>query len=118
LGFAAMNRRDFLRLTARGRERILEMSCERLYMRWVDARSGLAETGVTDEEGDAEVWGSEPPLDVTAPTPGQLFAELERRLAGVQVLRVSGREWLAGADFRREVESRIEAFRRRGGRVE
>jgi hypothetical protein len=55
---------------------------------------------------------------VTVPTPEQLFAELEQRLAGVQVLRVHGREWLASGDFRREVESSMEAFRRRGGRVE
>jgi hypothetical protein len=113
-----MNRREFLRLRVSGRERILELSCEPLYMRWVDARSGLGSTGVTDAEGPAHMWGGEPPLDVTVPTPEQLFAELERRLAGVDVLRVKGREWLVPGDFRREVESRIEAFRRRGGRVE
>ena len=114
-----MNRRDFLRLTVKGKERTLELSCERLYMQWVDARSGLgAKTSADDAERAAAVWGGEPPLDVIVPTPEQLFAELEERLAGVQVLRVTGREWLASGAFRREVESRMEAFRRRGGRVE
>ena len=113
-----MNRRDFLRL-GKGKERTLELSCDRLYIRWVDARSGLGATASADDvERDAALWGGEPSLDVTVPTPEQLFAELEQRLAGVQVLRVHGREWLASGDFRREVESSMEAFRRRGGRVE
>lgn len=114
-----MNRRAFLRLTVRGKERTLELSCERLYMQWVDARAGDGITGQERETGAGTgAWDGEPPLDVVVPTTEQLFAELERRLVDVQVLAVRGREWLASEDFRREVESRIEAFRRRGGRVE
>jgi len=121
-----MNRREFLRLTVRGRERVLELSCERLYVRWIDAQAGAAfGDDLADMEGmEDEValfdatWDGEPPLDVIVPTTDELFDELERRLRSVQVLRVTGREWLAGEDFGREVESRIEAFRRRGGRVE
>jgi hypothetical protein len=123
-----MNRREFLRLTVRGRERVLELSCERLYVRWIDAQAGAAfgddlmradAENLEDELSflDAD-WDGEPLLDVVVPTTAELFEELERRLRSVQVLRVTGREWLAGDDFRREVESRIEAFRRRGGRVE
>jgi len=114
-----MNRREFLRLTARGRERVLELSCERLYVRWIDAQASAAADGVEPDAWIPEAdWDGEPPLDVVVPTAEQLFEELERRLRGVQVLRVTGREWLASDDFRSEVEARIEAFRRRGGRVE
>lgn len=145
-----MNRRAFLRLTVRGRERVLDLSCERLYMRWVDARMGGAvdaagldalggpdgvgaNDGLSVRDGlgtaaashapaaspsPAFEWDGEPPLEVVIPTADELFGELERELAGVQVLRVTGREWLAAEGFRREVESRIYAFRRRGGRVE
>ena len=134
---ARMNRRAFLRLTVRGRERVLDLSCERLYVRWVDARAGAADTGATEwdaadtgaagahPKGDASVsphgmpaWEGEPLLDVAVPSADELLLELERQLSVVQVLRVSGREWLASEDFRREVDARIEAFRRRGGRVE
>jgi hypothetical protein len=111
-----LNRRDFLRLTVRGKERVLELSCEGLYMRYVDARAGVGTGDVLDPY--AVDWDGEPPLDIVVPTTGELFAELDRRLSGVQVLRVIGREWLSGDEFRREVESRIEAFRVRGGRVE
>lgn len=114
-GYGAMDRRAFLRLTVRGRERVLDLSCERLYMRWVDARAGGAAPAAAPASTE---WAGEPPLDVVVPTREELLAELERRLTDVQVLRVSGREWLAAGDFRRDVEARIEAFRRRGGRVE
>lgn len=114
-----MDRREFLRLSTRGRERVLELSCERLYTRYVDARAAAdmeqpaAEQDVADWE-----WAGEPPLDLVLPSTQDVFVELERRLAEVQVLRVAGREWLAVDDFRREVEPRIEAFRLGGGRVE
>jgi hypothetical protein len=110
-----MDRRAFLRVAVRGRERVLELSCERLYMRWSDARAGVGVAAPTSGHGE---WGGEPPLEVALPTVADLLAELARELAAVEVLRVTGREWLAQPDFRRDVEARIEAFRRRGGRVE
>jgi hypothetical protein len=86
-------------------------------MRWIDAQAGHAVDRSAVRAGPM-TWDGEPPLDVVVPTTDQLMAELDARLASADVLRVSGREWLASDDFRREVESRIEAFRRRGGRVE
>jgi hypothetical protein len=59
----------------------------------------------------------EPPLEIAAPSAADLFAELERRLASANVLRVLDPEWLAEPELRREVEARLEAFRARGGRV-
>jgi hypothetical protein len=110
-----MNRRDFLKLRARGDERVLELSCERLYMRYVDALASTDLGGATEAGAG---WSGEPPTAIAVPTTVELFADLERRLTDADVLRVLGREWLAGGDFRREVEARIEAFRRQGGRVE
>ena len=113
-----MNRRDFLRLSTTGRQRVLELSCERLYVRYVDAQSGA---GRREEPGDvdaAQSWDGEPPTEIETPTAGELFAELDRELSNADVLRVLDRDWLAGSEFRREVEARVEAFSRRGGRVE
>jgi hypothetical protein len=114
-----VNRREFLKLRVRGRERVLELSCESLYMRYVDAQAGAGLARVAHEGMRHGVgWNGEPPLDVDAPTIEDLFSELDARLSTAQVLKVIGREWLSRGDFAREVESRIETFRRRGGRVE
>jgi hypothetical protein len=108
-----VNRRDFLELR-RGRERVLELSCESLHMRWVDAIGRTARTA----SDDAAPWESgEPPLRVAAETEDDLLAELDRSLAAADVLRVSDTEWLRDSPLEREVASRIESFRKRGGRI-
>jgi hypothetical protein len=104
-----MDRRAFFRMTLRGRERVLELSCERLH--------GVPGSGALGGRGAGAVDG-EPPLDVRVPTRVQLMAELEKGLTEVDVLKVTGREWLEAGEFGREVASRIQAFGRRGGRVE
>ncbi len=122
-----MNRRDFFLLSTRGSKRVLDLSCERLYMRYVDARSPAGrreEQGQVDADVDADIdadpqsWEGEPPTEIEKQTAGELFEELERELSNADVLRVLDRDWLAGGEFRLEVEARVEAFRRRGGRVE
>ncbi len=112
-----MNRRDFLTLSTSGGERILELSCERLYMRYVDARSGVGRSS-GEPAPELKPWEGEPPTAIKTPTTSELFEELERELAGADVLRVLERDWLTGEEFGREVEAHVEAFRRRGGRVE
>jgi hypothetical protein len=112
-----MNRRAFLLLKTKGRERVMELSCERLYMRWADARS-RAGAAVAAEPGIHGAWEGEPPSELTVQTVREVLAELDRGLSGADVLRIVGREWLSNLTFREEVESRIEAFDARGGRVE
>lgn len=114
-----MDRRAFFLLGTRGRERVLELSCEELYMRWADARN-MAARGAPDASSGAgaEPWTGEPPTDIDAETTDALLADLDRELADADVLRVRDRQWLADPGFRADVESRIEAFRARGGRVE
>ncbi len=114
-----MNRRDFLLFSTKGNKRVLDLSCEHLYMRYVDARSPA---GRREEQGkvdaDPQSWDGEPPTEIEKQTAGELFEELDRELSNADVLRVLDRDWLASGEFRLEVETRIEAFRRRGGRVE
>ena len=114
----SMDRRSFLFLKTRGRQRVLELSCERLYMRWADARSAPGIAGDERGSGDMQPWEGEPPTEIVTMTTTGLLDDLERELAQADVLRVLGRDWLNDADFRRDVESRVEAFRVRGGRVE
>jgi hypothetical protein len=85
-----MQRRDFLLLRVAA-DREIELSCEQLYMRFVDA----------------QVDGSE----------SRLFATLATDLADVRRLRLVDRSWLASADFKRQLETVLEQFRGGGGSV-
>lgn len=125
-----MNRRDFFRLTTKGSERVLDLSYEGLYMRYVDAQSsaGRSPAGAPEQGAGIDVelrldtepqsWEGEPPTEIETPTLAELFEELDRELSRADVLRVHDREWLADGAFRVEVEARVEAFRSRGGCVE
>ena len=112
-----MNRRDFLLLRRTGPERIVELSCERLYMRWADARSGAG--GLEADEPPARAtWEGEPPTEIETTSVEALFDELERALDHADTVRIRDHRWLSDAAFAAEVEARVEAFRTRGGKVE
>jgi hypothetical protein len=128
-----MDRRAFFSVVRRGRLRVLELSCERLHLRWVDARGRARAT--TPEEAaalgepprgvaaataadDAALEAGEPPARIAAEAAADLFESLERRLATADVVRVAGREWLQEDELRRGVDAALEAFERRGGRIE
>jgi hypothetical protein len=106
-----MNRRDFIFLKREPTRRIAELSCERLYMRVVDTQLVSAQSG--DEPGEGE-----PPAVFETPTTEQVFADLERDLRGVDLVRVVGAEWLVAPELKGRLESVLRAFRAAGGRVE
>ena len=113
-----ISRRAFFTLRGRASKRVLELSCERLYMRYVDARAAIGRAQAADRiETRPRAHAGEPALAVEAPTVDALFASLENELAQAQVLVVLESEWLTSRDFGRELEPRIEAFRKRGGEV-
>jgi hypothetical protein len=85
-----MDRRDLLLLRVRA-GRHAELSCERLYMQFVDAQA---------EERTA-----------------RLFTDLSRDLENVATVRVVDRAWLSSAELRSELEAALASFRMRGGRV-
>ena len=84
-----MKRRDFLALRA-GQPALL--SCERLYMRYLDSQ-----------------------MDGTAP---QLFDHLAGDLRGVRVLQLTETSWLTRADLKAQLEPVLDAFTAGGGRIE
>jgi len=85
-----MNRREFL-FFAKNRKNTAELSCERLYMRYLDST-----------------------LDDTT---SQFFNTVERDLSTVTVLHVRDAAWLRCEELK-PVESILDAFCQRGGRVE
>lgn len=112
-----LDRRAFLRLATRGRERLLEISCERLYLRWVDAPAKATPGALAETLSGWAEHAGEPPAHFALQTRDELLAQLDVSLAGAQAVRLAEPEWLADADLRREVDARIAAFRQRGGRV-
>jgi len=84
-----MNRRDFLSLRT-GEPALL--SCERLYMRYLDARS----------DG----------------TIRELFDRLAGDLRGVTVVRLTDTSWLSRADLKAQLDAVLDAFRANGGRID
>ncbi|HEY3120066.1 MAG TPA: hypothetical protein VGL15_05545 [Vicinamibacteria bacterium] len=85
-----MDRRQFL--LARGRAAdTVELSCERLYMRYLDARASGKEA--------------------------ELFAWVEDQLRDAAELRLRDTEWLEEADLKRGLVQALTGFRARGGRV-
>jgi hypothetical protein len=74
----SLNRRDFLKHAGRP-PRVLEWSCERLYMRYIDARSA----------------GALP----------ELLRSLELELEAADEIHLVEREWLAREDFRQALET-------------
>ena len=84
-----MNRRDFLALRT-GEAAVL--SCERLYMRYVDSQM----------EG----------------TTRQFFDHLALDLRGVRAVRLTETSWLARGDLRIHLDAVLGAFRAGGGRID
>src|SRR5687768_16800267 len=110
-----MKRRDFLLFRTEGHTKTVELSCERLYMLYVDARNAAQAPATADH---LDTQNGEPPARFEIRTTRQLFDDLARDLHGADVLRVTHTEWLAADDFKREVDALVDAVRARGGRVE
>jgi hypothetical protein len=72
-----VNRRDFLSLNTRDRSAVV--SCEQLYMRYVDA------------EADG--------------TTAELFDRLSRDLRGVRAVRLTDRQWLSCEGLKRRLDA-------------
>ncbi len=85
-----MNRREFF-FFATDRKDTAELSCETLYMRYLDST-----------------------LDGTT---SQFLSNIEQRLSGVTSLRLIDSAWLL-SDELKPVASMLDAFRARGGRIE
>ena len=86
-----MKRREFLFLGST-RSKVMDVSCEELYMRYVD--SGI--------EGGEEA----------------LFQRVGKELRGARKIRFHDAYWLKEEDLRKRLEPLLEAFISRGGSIE
>ena len=107
-----LSRRDFLRLRATERGRLLEVSCRTLFMRCADA------TIVHEDVVQWEPWMGEPPAVIHRRSADDLLEAFEQDLRDVRVLRLLDAEWLDSIEGAPRIEAAISAFRARGGVVE
>jgi hypothetical protein len=91
-GGRTIDRRSFLLLRPTDRARVFELSCEQLYMRYVDAR--------LPKRRD------------------RLFDQLTKDLVDVEALRVVDREWLSDEELKARVERLLDELRARGVRID
>jgi hypothetical protein len=111
---ATMNRRDFLRLRMAQGRRVLEVSCQALYMRLLDAESMTPPDSVSDFD---PVLG-EPPAVFETRTPHDLRRQLEQDVAEVDVVKLLESRWLDTPVLGGFLTPVLTQFEARGGRVE
>lgn len=110
-----MNRRDFMLFRRGNREPIAEISCRDLHLHIVDS-----EIAFDRAAADAwEPWMGEPPLvRASSPDIDAVFADLERQLESVRILKLCDLDWAAREDIRSRLEQLVTRFTSRGGRLE
>jgi len=114
-----MNRRDFLLFRTRKKERMVELSCERLYMQYLDATAGAARASAHTNEIDATSWSEgEPPLMIDQPTSEEFFLDLQRELLSADLVRIRDSHWLVDEKIRSRLDAVLAAVRAGGTRVE
>jgi hypothetical protein len=110
-----VNRRDFLLLRRVPSSRIVELSCQQLYVRYLD-------TKITGDRQEADAapdpWGGEPPPVFEERTFADVLRSIEDALRDADVVRLNESAWLACEDVKRGLDEVLAAFRSRGGRVE
>lgn len=111
-----MNRRDFLSLRVTRQGKVLELSCQRLYMQCLAAEAAAAVD--RDAAIDYQPWMGEPPAMLARPSPESLLGQIEEDLRGILRLRVLESEWLDSTPLGERLAPLLASFRSRGGRVE
>lgn len=110
------NRRDFLLFRTAFRTPVLELDCQQLYMRCLDAASTC---GVTDEPDALDPFAQgEPPARFDSRPPEDLLRDVGAALAGVTRVRVVDAYWIEDSRFHEQFAQVLLAFRAAGGHIE
>ena len=113
-----MNRRDFLLFRTEDSARIVDLSCQKLFVHYLDLCSGFAQG--TPEAGmleNSDWWAGEPPLEIATTVPEELFRKVQSDILDADKLRIVDMEWMAQGEFRIRVETLIATFRAAGGEI-
>ena len=111
-----MNRRDFLFLRRTPSGRTLELSCQDLYIRTLNASAPT--TPSKQEVYEHQAWMGEPPTDFEKSAGDDWLRRVEVQLQDVEILKLLDQEWLLPTGINEQLEPVLTAFRARGGRIE
>jgi hypothetical protein len=107
----SLSRRDFLRLRTTERGRVVEVACRTLYMRCADA-------AIEPDPIDYDSIVGEPPAVFERRSALEIIDGVADELKDAQILRLLEPEWLENMPAVEHFRAAVEAFTRRGGRVE
>src|SRR6476659_6509432 len=94
--------------------RIVEMSCERLHMSYLDLQAGAAPAS-TPVDGPSF---AEPPANLPQRDIAEWLGDIEAQLNDVDVVRVVGLEWLRPIELLAHIDALLDRLARRGVRIE
>lgn len=107
-----LSRRDFLRLRVNSPVRTLEVSCQALYMRFLEAETGAAPA---DYPSEFDGVMGEPPSRVDGISRDELRDRIEQDLQSADELRLIESRWLNASDLAAFIQPLLVAFEARGG---
>jgi len=110
-----MKRRDFLRFRSDGGQRIVVLSCQRLYMCYNDCRHMDSNEEIPLDGSDW--WSGEPPMAVESVSPQQLFADIAAEIATADVLVLDERDWMSDREFADHMNRLLTDWRAQGGEL-
>ena len=113
-----MNRRDFLLLRRAPSSRIVELSCQQLYVRYLDTKITGGAGDRQEADAAPHAWGGEPAPVFEERTFADVLRSIEDGLRDADVVRLNESAWLACEDVKLGLDRVLDAFRARGGRVE
>jgi len=95
--------------------RTVEMSCERLHMLYLDSRS---ESVTAPAPLDGPSFAEPSATSLPQRSVEDWLRDLDSQLTDVDVIRVSGAEWLRPEALRSQVEALLQRLSTRGVRIE
>jgi hypothetical protein len=109
-----VHRREFLLLRHPSAPRIVELSCERLHMAYLDLQTATNPSAPREDElSFAEPAAIRRERDV-----GEWLRDLQAQLGEAEIVTVVGEEWLRPASLRAHVDAILATLAGRGVRVE
>jgi hypothetical protein len=105
-----VHRRDFLLLRQPAAPRVIEISCERLHMSYLELQAATNQ----DTRADEELSFEEPPSVLPRREIDEWLGDLEAQLSGAEIIKVVGEEWLQPEALRVRVDALLASLSRRG----
>ena len=114
-----VNRRDFILCRATSSGKIVEISCETLYMHIMDIQTASRVSRLKVSGENKNTWMSdEPSLYFDTGSVESLFCDLQSQVNNCKKIRLLNTSWIVNGLFRDKMETLLANFRELGGEIE